>query len=124
MSSSMLIRDTHSKVGPGSVRRLQTRQDRLNQGLFQVLGDIDPQIDKLDKINKLIQQVADVNAEDSHGLTPLILASDRGYTELAKLLIEKGADVNASNDGKTPLMFASSNGCTEIVELLKQHEAK
>ena len=45
--------------------------------------------------------------------------------DVAKLLIENGADVNAKdNDGVTALMQASENGHTEIVSLLKSAGAE
>ncbi len=38
----------------------------------------------------------------------LIFASDKGYDEIAELLLEKGADINAKdNDGENSLMYAS-----------------
>jgi ankyrin repeat protein len=52
-------------------------------------------------------------------------ASHRGHTETAKLLIEKGAEVNAvRKDGGTALKSASSKGYTEIVNLLKAKGAR
>src|SRR4030066_296560 len=44
----------------------------------------------------------------------------KGYTETAKLLIEKGADVNAKDEfsGMTALIWASSYGHLETVKLL------
>ena len=51
--------------------------------------------------------------------SPLILASHNGYTEIVKLLLEAGADVNhKSFDGATALILASRNGHTEVVKLL------
>ncbi|KAH9066166.1 hypothetical protein EDB87DRAFT_1801741 [Lactarius vividus] len=43
----------------------------------------------------LIQNGADVNAQDGDHLTPLHLASSRENTEIVQLLIEHGADVDA-----------------------------
>ena len=38
------------------------------------------------------------------GATPLYVAAQNGHTEIAQLLIDKGANVNqADNDGATPL---------------------
>jgi ankyrin repeat protein len=44
---------------------------------------------------------------------------------VVKLLIERGADVNAKEiNGWTALMIALGEGHEEIVELLKSYEAK
>ena len=53
--------------------------------------------------------------------TPLIYALSQRQHEVAKLLIEKGANVNygkSVSDRWTPLIFAAKNGSKEISELL------
>ena len=45
---------------------------------------------------------------------PLIVAAENGYTDIVKLLIDSGADVNYKN----PLITAVKNGHTNIVKLL------
>ena len=51
---------------------------------------------------------ADVNAKGEHGFTPLHAVCGRGtlwfgHMDIIELLIAKGADVNAKDDGLTPL---------------------
>ena len=74
----------------------------------------------------LITAGANVNLANKFGNTPLFFAVGNGHTEIVKLLIAKGADVNKADNkyGITPLYRASSKGHTEIVELLKLAGAK
>jgi hypothetical protein len=63
---------------------------------------------------------ADVNArEPKGGSTALLLAALHGHTEVAALLIEKGAELSSkNNDGFTPLHVASFFAHAKTVELL------
>lgn len=71
-------------------------------------------------IKKHLGNDVDVNAFDpKFGVSPLSWAALSGQTEAAKLLIEKGADVNAKNrDGTNPLHSAAFLGRIEIAKLL------
>ncbi|WP_341808229.1 ankyrin repeat domain-containing protein [Wolbachia endosymbiont (group E) of Neria commutata] len=54
----------------------------------------------------------------------IFVAADDGYENIVKLLIEKGADVNAKNKyGEAILHFAVVEGNLEIVKLLLEHGA-
>lgn len=54
-----------------------------------------------------------------------MMASQEGYTEIVKILIDNEADVNIkTEDGWTALMMASKYGHTDIVKLLKKAGAK
>ena len=57
-------------------------------------------------------------------MTSLMGASQNGYIEVVKLLLEqKEIDVNAeNNDGKTAILLAAQKNRTEILEILKNHE--
>ena len=63
-------------------------------------------------------QVESRNASDE---SPLMLAALRGHVDLAKKLIDRGADVNKT--GWTPLHYAATNGHLEIMNLLLEHHA-
>ena len=77
------------------------------------------------EVKRLIEEGADVNAQDIDGYTALMTASANGHPEVTKLLIEGGANVNAqSNDGETALMLALMRGRNEITQLLMEAGAK
>ena len=73
----------------------------------------------------LRQPEIDVNAMNNEGVTALMCASSQGHTEIVRMLLEKGAEVNAPNvhDGETALMAASESGRAEVVSLLLENGA-
>lgn len=62
-----------------------------------------------------------LNAFNSLGESPLMLAALNGQLELADKLVKKGADVNKT--GWTPLHYAASNGHVEVIKLLLENYA-
>src|SRR5467141_260178 len=69
----------------------------------------------------LISKGADVNAvaRNTTGFTALTGAVANNHTEIAKLLVKRGAQVNYQYEGGfTPLMGASENGNIELVRFL------
>lgn len=53
--------------------------------------------------------------------SPLMMACLHGHLEMAKRLIERGADVN--KPGWTPLHYAATNGHTEVMSMLLDQSA-
>jgi ankyrin repeat protein len=68
----------------------------------------------------LIRRGADVNVSvEETGRTVLMLALEADEDEIARKLIESGADVNRRKDGDwTPLMMATAKGRSELVLLM------
>ena len=59
------------------------------------------------------------------GWTPLHYAVVWGHTEVAEMLIDKGADVNAMDkEGRTPLALAVMTAHKAVATLLRKHGAK
>jgi len=49
---------------------------------------------------------ADLNLQDNNGNTPLNCAAQKGFAEVARILVEAGAQVNTVNKfGDTPLIW-------------------
>jgi hypothetical protein len=60
-----------------------------------------------------------VNKRDGNGKTALCWGADRGHEAVGRLLLEKGADVEAKdNKGHTALLWAAQNGHEAVIWLL------
>lgn len=71
--------------------------------------------DDPDAICRLLEQGEDPNAEDEERFPLLGWAAFRGYAEVVRLLLDKGADVNLrGSEADTPLLHAAFNGHTNI----------
>jgi ankyrin repeat protein len=80
----------------------------------------------LASVKAMLDAGLDVNTKTRYGATALSYACDRGNVELVKLLIERGANVNAQDSfyGATPLTWAADKGHAEIVRLLLEKGAR
>ena len=73
-----------------------------------------------DKIADLIDLKASLQQ-----LTPLLTACNIGHIDLARLLLEKGAEVDRATNtprGRTPLSIAKREGHSAVVALLEEHQ--
>jgi len=93
----------------------------INDDLMRAIRNND-----VGKVREAIDAGVDINfTKEVSNWTPLMWAASFGHVEIAKLLIDKGANVNAisassdkSGGQETPLMIAALRGNTEIAKLL------
>lgn len=73
----------------------------------------------LTKLHWLLNANVEINfAED--GVTPLILAAEKGYTDVIQSLISNGADLSVMNpSGQTAVEIALANGFNRTAEIMK-----
>lgn len=83
------------------------------------------QIGNANVVAPLVAASAPVSVQTSTGVTPLMLAAESGSTDAVRMLVENGADLNATEtaNGETPLMFAASADRVEVVSFLLAHGA-
>lgn len=71
-------------------------------------------------VKKFIEYGSDVN-ESINGTTPLMLAARYNKVEIIKILLEKGAKLDAKDErGFTALKYAEFSKANEAIALLKQ----
>ena len=79
-------------------------------------------------VQTLLADGASPNTTDDNGVPVLMWAANNGHSEVVKLLLEKGAEVNAKATIKnvewTALKVARRMGHTDIVQLLEKAGAK
>ena len=65
------------------------------------------------------EEIENIDAKIPEGMTPLHLAVEKGLLEIASLLLDRGADINAEDHlDRTPLHIAILLGDLEMVSLL------
>ena len=92
-----------------------TDKSALNEELWNAAraGDVA-------RVAKALDSGADINSGNRYKATALFFAADKGHVEVIKLLIERGADVNALDSFYKfrPLMMALMNNHTPAAALL------
>ncbi|WP_426791660.1 ankyrin repeat domain-containing protein [Sphingobacterium sp. WOUb80] len=92
-----------------------------------------PQEDIIKLVNKndiqgvrnALENNIDVNSKDANKRSLLLIATNNGHLEMAKLLVKYGADVNLQADNMdSPFLYAGASGQTELVKLFLDHGAR
>ncbi|KAL7198680.1 hypothetical protein ACSBR2_021063 [Camellia fascicularis] len=71
----------------------------------------------------LVENGANPNMANDKGFIALHYAAERGHKEFLRLLISKGAEVDANSDSGTPLQCAAAKGRKEAVKILLDRNA-
>ena len=78
------------------------------------------------RVTAALDKGADVNAKTRYGATALTFAADKGHVEVVKLLIARGADVNAQDTfyQMRAIDMAMMNNHAAVVTLLLERGSK
>lgn len=75
----------------------------------------------IENVKKMIEYkiIEDIDVQDGHGISALLVASSNGHEDIVKFLIERNANINLqSNYNFSSLILAANNGHKDIVKLL------
>ena len=118
-----LLRESSTDEGEAEVRPFNKENHGTPSSSMSLQRAVD--LGDVSNVNALISGGADVNARTEDGWTPLMLATIKGYAEVARALLKQGADVNARNKkGWTALMFAVSMGDLDTMRVLLDGSAE
>jgi len=98
----------------------QDPKQKLNDQLWEAArkGDVAA-------VTSLLDQGADVNAKFRYGTTALFKASERGHTDVVKVLLARGADATVKDTfySATAMTWALQNDHFEVVRALLEKDA-
>jgi ankyrin repeat protein len=76
---------------------------------------------RLEVVDYLLHRGADVNAASPMGITPLHSAVMFNQPNMARSLLDHGADPDREYDGKTPLAMAVETKQDELIDILRSY---
>ncbi|GFT45476.1 ankyrin repeat domain-containing protein 29 [Nephila pilipes] len=72
-------------------------------------------------VKRLVDSGADVNLTRDDGCSPLLKAAEKGFTEIVRFLLSKGAHHGQMRNGETPLHVAAYCGRIMVLKALVEH---
>ncbi|MDP8255127.1 MAG: ankyrin repeat domain-containing protein [Candidatus Alcyoniella australis] len=111
------VEQVQSLIDSGTNLDRISRDDQADAALHRAVG-----AGHLEIARELIAAGADVNVRTgAFGWTPLHIAAAKGNDEMVGLLLDSGAEVNATDENQhTPLDYALAKGNEQTAELLRQ----
>jgi len=110
------------KQHPNEKKKLT--KGKLEENTKELFSAVDN--DNLQLAAQLIRQGVNINATDDYDVTLLQVAVQKRRNNIVQLLLENGADINATAGGcsDAPLQVAAYNGDSDIVEILLERGAE
>jgi ankyrin repeat protein len=104
----------------------ETQQNKINRSLIDAVLKTKPnEVVDIEEVNKAIDSGADLNTTMNGGYTPLHLTAFYGRTNVARLLISRGADVNVKDENNfTPIDRALQRRKFKFMSFLRKHGGK
>jgi ankyrin repeat protein len=113
----LLVLDGHQELATYFVTRCDVRDADIHGTSTLILASWSGYLEIVQAL--LGREGTDVNKGGSYGSTALHYAARKGHIEVARALLQAGANARKSNkDSQTPLHWASNKGCIEIVRAL------
>ena len=107
-----------AQAAPEPNRPASAEAPRPAPELFLALGAGD-----VDGVKALLAKGVSPHVRNTLGMTPLMLAAGMGNLEMARILLDAGADINATSMFGTPLLFATMMESPEAARYLLEKGA-